>query len=432
MVRLILLCVATSFGVLISAGCPLEPPAQTPDLGDLTPQVSATVSAKAGESVTLTAELVNIEDPSGATFRWRQLGDQTIELQDPNTSSVSFVVPSVQAGETLQFRVDVTTPDGAIYTDTVEATAAAASELVIPAGWPLDPSAESTGSSDATPAVHVIVWPGVEHEVTMTAALADGTGAASVTYAWFQERGRLVEIEGAGTPQASFVAPSLPTDQTLYFRIDVQAPDGRIYSATVEVPIPADPDYGLEEGIDEDGEGDGVEKDPHPRVRLRTSLGTIVLELDRVNAPLTVNNFLRYVDDGFYDGTIFHRVIPEFMVQGGGFEPGLIEKETRDPIKNESDNGLENERGTVAMARLNDPDSATAQFFINLVDNESLDATSGANGYAVFGRVVQGMDVVDRMAEVETESRDTPSGGRSYNVPVDDIVLMNALWLSTE
>jgi len=295
-------------------------------------------------------------------------------------------------------------------------------------GCPPEPPADSGVPVDLAPEAEAPVSAVKGETVGLTARLADNVEAENVSYRWFQTYGRIVEIIGADSAEASFVAPSLPKEQTFRFRVDVQVADGTIYSAGVEVVVAADPDFGLDEGVEEDESGGD---DPHPQVRLKTSLGTIVLELDRVNAPLTVNNFLRYVDDHFYDRTIFHRVIPDFMVQGGGFEPGLIEKETRSPIKNESDNGLKNERETVAMARLSDPDSATSQFFINVTDNESLDATSGANGYAVFGRVIQGMDVIDRIAEVETESRDTPAGGRLPNVPVEDVVLMSTQRLSS-
>ena len=147
--------------------------------------------------------------------------------------------------------------------------------------------------------------------------------------------------------------------------------------------------------------------DAHPRVRMTTNLGDIVLELDRDKAPKTVENFLRYVNEGFYDGTIFHRVIDGFMIQGGGFTPNFQKKPTHAPIENEADNGLRNKIGTIAMARTNDPHSATSQFFINVANNGFLDfrdKTRRAWGYAVFGRVVEGMDVVDKIRRSPTGS----------------------------
>ena len=164
-----------------------------------------------------------------------------------------------------------------------------------------------------------------------------------------------------------------------------------------------------------------------PVVVMETSLGTIKIELDDEKAPITVKNFLEYVDDKFYDGTTFHRVIPGFMIQGGGFEPGVKdarngtdikakEKKTRDPIKNESSNGLSNKRGSIAMARTNDPDSATAQFFINVVDNSRLDRLR----YCVFGKVIDGMDVVDKIRNVKTKA---VIPGAFEDVPEEDVII---------
>ena len=157
-------------------------------------------------------------------------------------------------------------------------------------------------------------------------------------------------------------------------------------------------------------------------VKLQTSMGDIVIELDEKAAPITTKNFLRYVEEGFYDGTIFHRVISDFMIQGGGFTAELARKETHAPIANEASNGLKNERGTIAMARTPDPDSATAQFFINHKDNAGLDYTGPGNpGYAVFGRTVEGMDVVDAIAAVKTTVRNGMP-----NVPVEPVVIKSA------
>jgi cyclophilin family peptidyl-prolyl cis-trans isomerase len=155
-----------------------------------------------------------------------------------------------------------------------------------------------------------------------------------------------------------------------------------------------------------------------PIVTLETSLGSIRIQLDKQKAPLTVDNFLKYIRAGHYDGTIFHRVIPNFMIQGGGLDEKMGEAPTRPPIKNEAKNGLRNERGTISMARTNEPDSATAQFFINLKDNAALDYGVRGAGYAVFGRVVEGMDVVDKIAAVRTTMR-----GDHENVPVAPVVI---------
>jgi peptidyl-prolyl cis-trans isomerase A (cyclophilin A) len=161
----------------------------------------------------------------------------------------------------------------------------------------------------------------------------------------------------------------------------------------------------------------------NPVVVLDTSMGAIKIELFEDKAPITVKNFLSYVDDKFYDGTIFHRVIPNFMIQGGGMEPGLKEKRAKDPIKNESTNGLSNTRGTLAMARTSIPDSATAQFFINVNDNTFLDRNQARDGvgYAVFGKVIEGMDVVDKIKAVPTGNR-----GPHQNVPTEDVTIKSA------
>ncbi len=158
---------------------------------------------------------------------------------------------------------------------------------------------------------------------------------------------------------------------------------------------------------------------------IETSLGTIEIALDEERAPKTVANILRYVDAGHYDGTIFHRVIPGFMAQGGGFDAAYAKKPTLAPVENEADNGLLNQRGTVAMARTGDPHSATAQFFVNFSDNDFLNhtaKTSSGWGYAVFGRVTAGMDVVDRMAAVRTGAQ----GPFSKDAPLDPIVIRSA------
>jgi peptidyl-prolyl cis-trans isomerase B (cyclophilin B) len=159
-------------------------------------------------------------------------------------------------------------------------------------------------------------------------------------------------------------------------------------------------------------------------VKLHTSLGTIVIELFTEQAPQTVNNFLAYVDAGHYDNTVFHRVIDGFMIQGGGFEPGMKQKPAGAPIQNEANNGLKNDRGTLAMARTSAPHSATAQFFINVADNDFLNFRSpDANGwgYCVFGRVAEGMDVVDKIRKVATGSR-----GFHQDVPRDDVIIERA------
>ena len=160
------------------------------------------------------------------------------------------------------------------------------------------------------------------------------------------------------------------------------------------------------------------------QVRLTTSSGDVVIELDSEKAPVTVENFLAYVDNGFYDGTVFHRVIDGFMIQGGGFEPGMKQKPTREPIANEANNGLKNDAYTVAMARTADVDSATAQFFINVAQNDFLNFSAPnpqGFGYCVFGKVVEGQDVVDQIKGCKTGTR-----GFHNDVPLEDVVITSA------
>lgn len=159
----------------------------------------------------------------------------------------------------------------------------------------------------------------------------------------------------------------------------------------------------------------------NPKIKIETTKGDIILELDGKNAPNSTKNFVEYVQAGFYDGTIFHRVIPGFMVQGGGMNPDMSEKETNAPIKNEANNGLKNDRGTIAMARTNDPHSASSQFFINVKDNAFLNFSSESMqgwGYAVFGKVTEGMDVVDAIVAVKTGNQ-----GYHSDVPVESVVM---------
>lgn len=173
-----------------------------------------------------------------------------------------------------------------------------------------------------------------------------------------------------------------------------------------------------------------IKKEENPMVIMETSEGTIKIELWADKAPITVTNFLSYVDEGLFDSTIFHRVIENFMLQGGGFDADMKEKATKGPIKNEASADLKNDRGTIAMARTNVIDSATSQFFINHKDNDFLnhrDDTAGGFGYAVFGKVVEGMDVVDKISKVETGNR-----GFHQDVPLTPVVIKSVKRLKKE
>jgi peptidyl-prolyl cis-trans isomerase A (cyclophilin A)/peptidyl-prolyl cis-trans isomerase B (cyclophilin B) len=153
-------------------------------------------------------------------------------------------------------------------------------------------------------------------------------------------------------------------------------------------------------------------------IRFETTLGAFTVELFGADAPLSTENFLKYVDEGFFDGTVFHRIVPGFVIQGGGFTEDMTQKKNHPPIKNEADNGVKNTRGTLSMARTNDINSATSQFFVNLKDNDFLDHSRGNFGYAVFGKVTEGMDVIDKIAAVKTGRR------RGFeDVPLDAVIM---------
>jgi peptidyl-prolyl cis-trans isomerase A (cyclophilin A) len=161
-------------------------------------------------------------------------------------------------------------------------------------------------------------------------------------------------------------------------------------------------------------------------IRFETSLGDFTIELFEKEAPESVANFTRYIDDGFFDGTIFHRIVPGFVIQGGGFREDVTKKKTKPPVKNEADNGLKNKRGTLSMARTNDINSATSQFFVNLKDNDFLDHSRGNFGYAVFAKVTEGMDVVDKIAAVETGRK------RGFDdVPVEPVTMKSVKRVKT-
>ena len=247
--------------------------------------------------------------------------------------------------------------------------------------------------------------------------------------------------ENAGSPQDSSASSAQNTPAQETPTEETPAPEPAPSATETEKESPVSPATPSPESPEGNATGD---KPEGPRVTFETSEGSFVLELDPVNAPISTKNFLSYVNDGFYDGTIFHRVIDGFMIQGGGFE--LIDgkgsqKETKAPIKNAAKNGLQNKRGTISMARTSDPDSATSQFFINVVDNPGLDPKSPDNpqgfspdGYAVFGMIVEGMETIDKIKQSETGVKrmmvKSPSGDLIENsmsdAPLRDAVIKKA------
>jgi len=290
---------------------------------------------------------------------------------------------------------------------------------------------------------------GGEH-VELAASVAGADDDGTISYRWYQTYGRVVSLQNANTAAARFVAPQVTKNHTLRFRVDARNPAGATGSAEAAVTITGkswpegdsdttgqDDDSSASDGgadertddgsagttLTDSGDATSTAND-ETRVYLVTTKGKIVIELYPADAPRTVMNFRTYVREDFYRGTIFHRVTQDEsgegeIVQGGGYLPGMEYKEpTHSPVRNESENGLSNVRGTVAMARTNDPDSATSQFFFNLKDHsEEYDWQEGQPGYTVFGRVVEGMSVVDAIGRVAI---DPPGDG----TPVDDIVII--------
>ncbi|MFN0134898.1 MAG: peptidylprolyl isomerase [Phycisphaerae bacterium] len=302
-------------------------------------------------------------------------------------------------------------------------TLVAAATLVAVAligGCPLDSiitpqgNASNTNSSGTTISVETtgIVDPG--DTVSLTARVTGEYSPTQYTYRWYQTYGRRIELSSVTAAAPTFVAPEVAEDTSVIFRVDILDPSGKLYrSEEITIQI---------EGTGATGNSNsnsGTDTGGKVRVRMVTSLGDIVVDLDRQNAPISVDNFLQYADDGYYENTIFHRVIPGFVVQGGGFTADLTQKPTRAAIVNESTNGLKNLRGTIAMARTNEPNSATSQVYFNLKDNSSLDRTGSNPGYAVFGAIVEGLSVIDAIAAVETGTENGQS-----DVPVNDVFIL--------
>ncbi|MEP0841626.1 MAG: peptidylprolyl isomerase [Phycisphaerae bacterium] len=333
---------------------------------------------------TVTLDATDSRDPDGQelTFRWVQTGGTTVALSDPTASRPTFSAPNVSGG--ITFELTVTDPFGGLATDTVVVTVN------------LPPTADA--GQDRLVAEKVVV--------ALRGAGSDGDTSGALQFAWTQTAGPAVTLSNPGIAQPTFTVPegALP----LSFRLTVTDAAGAASSDEVTLtPV------------------------TEPRVRLATTRGDVVFDLFEDEAPINAVNFLQYVEDGFYDGTIIHRVVNEpdpFVIQGGGFEPGLVKRTAglRAAVRNEFSPDRSNLRGTVAMAKLaNDPDSATSQFFVNLADNsENLDHQNG--GFTVFATVIEGMDVVDAIAAVANSTRQAPDGSSMENVPDVDIIVNSA------
>lgn len=375
-------------------------PTTTPDTNTpierepLATTAQAQSAAAVGELVALTA----VANGTDVTYSWVQIGGPGVKLENADTPVALFRAPSLPADATLQFLVTT-------FTDTA---AGRATVSVTVAGDPNYDAGVGSGGGGGGEENRPVARAGDDQEVDQNSTVTLNGGQSTGTlpsFRWRQVRGTSVSLTSPTNATTNFTAPAFSSSgsNVLEFELEVRDVRNRVARDRVKVTVknPADP-----------GDDQG-----NPRVVVETSLGNFTIEVNQEKAPNTARNFLQYVDDEFYDGLIFHRVIAGFVIQTGGFQPGLVRKEPRDAIALES-TGLKNDRGTVAMARTNDPNSATSQFYVNLVDNNSLNPTGPGTGYAVFGKVIEGMDVVDRIATVQTETR------QGFNdVPVTDVIV---------
>ncbi len=375
------------------------------DRGSLVTTATAAESANVGDTVALSASAVANADSGTITYAWLQTGGPGVPLSQAEQAQATFVAPSLATQQTLVFLVNTYDEVGAVGRAEVRVTVAADPDYK-----PYDYSnvPNSGTSTTSGPVADAGDNQTVLPDATVTLDASGSTGK-QLTYAWRQITGTTVTLSATDVAKPTFTAPAYVADgeNALVFELRITDADSRTVSDRVKVTV----------------------RDPTAsdrRVKISTSMGDFVIELNPEKAPISTENFLKYVDEGFYDGTIFHRVIPNFVVQGGGYQAGLVQKETHAAITNEASNGLKNVRASVAMARTTDPNSATSQWYVNLKDNTALDYTSTNAGYAVFGTVIEGMEVIDRIATVETETR---SGFQ--DVPVTDVILRSAKRVTT-
>lgn len=398
--------VLTILSVWNSAGC--LPNTQTPattEHGTLPTQATAAAdNADFGETVTLGTTVTNTAGGE-VSYSWIQTAGPGVRLQNAGAAEASFVAPSLQTEQTLRFQVTTRNDNGDIGSANVEIVVAADPNF----GQRGDTNGGNGGGSESSrPRARAGLDQQPEAGALVTLDGSSSTGAG-LTFRWRQTSGPRVTLSATNSAVVTFTAPAFIEGgvNTLEFELLVTDVQQRTAADRIKIVV--------QEATDGGGTPAAA------RVRITTTMGAFTIELDAVKAPNSARNFLQYVDDKFYDGTLMHRVIPGFVVQGGGYLPGLTPKETRDPVNSEANNGLKNLRGTVAMARTNDPNSATSQFYVNLVDNSSLDFSSTNPGYTVFGRVVEGLDIIDQIATVPTTSK-----GGLTDVPVTDVIIQKA------
>jgi peptidyl-prolyl cis-trans isomerase B (cyclophilin B) len=381
-------------------GCP---PTESPpddvfptDRGTVVTTAGAPGTATARQVVTLQATATPSVGGAAVEYAWLQTAGPGVQIQSADRATASFTAPSLLAERKLSFTVTTRDETGAVGRADVSVLVLADPQYGTTTSPASGPVADAGADQTVVP----------DDSVTLDGSKSTGSG---LTYRWRQVSGTVVTLSAVNAAQTQFVAPAFDPNSPniVLFELAVTDASSRSMTDRVQVKVrnPAFSDR---------------------MVELDTTLGKITLQLDPDKAPLSVANFLQYVDDGYYDGTIFHRVIPNFVIQGGGLLPGLEQKKTRAAIVNEASNGLSNVRGTIAMARMEAPNSATSQFFINVANNVAggdglSDLDPGGvspEGYAVFGSVTAGLDVVDAIAAVTTGTQQSYS-----DVPVEDVVI---------
>lgn len=382
-----------------NAGAPTSP-FVTPARPISTAAEASLAEAEIGDTVELFG--TSDADSSGDVFySWVQTRGPGVSILNANTANAGFVAPSLPEDTVFAFLVTTRNSAGERGRSSVEVTVRADPDFDFSSGnnnSNLPGNSNSSGGS-GIPVANAGADQSVAGGSTVRLNGSNSRGR-DIGYTWTQVGGTNVTLTNPMKPQPTFTAPAFAVGgvNRLEFELTVRDSSSRTSSDRVVITIT-------------DGSVQG-----NPRARIVTNFGSITVELFPDDAPVTVQNFLQYVDDNYYNGLIFHRVIPAFVVQGGGFQPGLTPRTTRDPIVLEA--GLPNDRGTIAMARTSDPDSATSQFYINVVDNADLNASGANPGYAVFGEVIDGLNVVDLIAAAPTTSRN------GFNdVPVQDIII---------
>jgi len=388
-------------------GCPATQPASNEavptERGRLSTTAEAAESATVGQTVALRAGITSPVDGGAVYYAWLQIAGPGVQITHADRAAASFEAPSLAETRTLRFMVTTTSEAGGAGRAEVSMQVAADPNY--------DPYADQgAGSFGGRPVAVAGTDRSVSggREVVLDGSASKGVG---LRYGWRQVSGPNVKLSATEAARVTFTAPQYKAGGTnrLEFELTVTGANNQAVTDRVRILV-------------RDASASGKNM---PLVWVSTTMGDFVIELYSEQAPLTVRNFLAYVEQGFYAGTLIHRVMPGFVIQGGGYLPGLTEKTPGNPIFNESDNGLKNVRGSVAMARTDDPNSARSQFFVNLADNAFLDYKPGEPGYAVFGQVVEGMDVVDQITGVDLKLNPNDPSEKQPSLPVKDIVIQS-------